>query len=490
MKQHLKFFSILIMAVLLISACGQTKQQDQESFALKTDLRDGKMVFVGVGGNIDGMVNPTLKAKVGDVVAIKLTSGEGAEHDITLPDFDVTSAHVTGKGSSTTVTFGVDKAGTFSYFCDLPGHRQAGMEGAFVVKGETSAVATQQASGSVPKAEISAPSVESSPAASVSDTSAVDPAPAAADAADIVHNPADLPGPIGDRGPTVVRVNIEAIELNGKLDDGTTFKYWTFNGKVPGPFIRVRVGDTVEVHLKNSADSIMTHSIDFHAVTGPGGGSVLLQTPPGQEKVLTFKTLHPGLFVYHCATPMVAEHIANGMFGMILVEPEGGLPKVDHEYYVMQNEIYTTQKYGTHGQLTFDMNDLLDEKPQYFVFNGAVGALTKEYPLKAKVGDTIRIFFGVGGPNYISSFHIIGEFFDKVYNLASLTTPPMNGVQTTLVPPGGAAVVELKVEVPGKYILVDHALSRMERGLAGYLEVTGPDQPDIYKSGPAGGSGN
>lgn len=481
MKRQLRFFPILLVTALFITACGQPKQQDQESYSLKTDLQGGKMVFVGVGGAIDGMVNPTLTAKVGDVVTIKLTSGEGAEHDIALPDFNVESAHVVGQGNSTTVTFGVDKAGTFAYFCNMPGHQQAGMEGQFVVNGETSAVATQQASGNAGLADANTTATGSDPVAPASDASVSDPAQAASDATDIVHDPADLPGPIGDRSPTTVRVDIEAVELDGKLDDGTTFRYWTFDGKVPGPFIRVRVGDTVEVHLKNSAANIMTHSIDFHAVTGPGGGSAVLQTPPGQEKVLTFKALHPGLFVYHCATPMVAEHIANGMFGMILVEPEGGLPDVDHEFYVMQNEIYTTQTYGTKGQLTFDMNGLLDEKPQYFVFNGAVGALTNEYPLKAKVGDTIRIYFGVGGPNYISSFHVIGEYFDKVYNLASLETPPMEGVQTTLVPPGGATVVEFKVEVPGQYILVDHALSRVQRGLAGYLEVEGPDQPDIYR---------
>jgi len=117
------------------------------------------------------------------------------------------------------------------------------------------------------------------------------------------------------------------------------------------------------------------------------------------------------------------------------------------------------------------------------VFNGAVGALTKERPLQAKVGETIRIFFGVGGPNMISSFHIIGEHFDRLYNLASLTSPPLTTVQTTLVPPGGAAIVELKLEVPGKYLLVDHALSRLEKGLLGFLQVEGPEHPELYREG-------
>jgi nitrite reductase (NO-forming) len=147
----------------------------------------------------------------------------------------------------------------------------------------------------------------------------------------------------------------------------------------------------------------------------------------------------------------------------------------------MQGELYTEQKLGAKGELTESYDKLMNERPEYFVFNGAVGALTKEKPLKAKVGETVRIFFGVGGPNYTSSFHVIGEIFDRVYSQGSLTSAPLKDVQTTTVPPGGAVVVDFKLEVPGKYMLVDHALTRVERGLAGVLEVTGPDNPDVFK---------
>jgi len=247
--------------------------------------------------------------------------------------------------------------------------------------------------------------------------------------------------------------------------------------------IRVRVGDTVELHLKNSPDSLMSHSIDLHAVTGPGGGAVATQTQPGGETMFTFQALKPGLFVYHCATPMVPQHISNGMYGMILVEPEGGLPPVDREFYVMQGELYTAQPFGTTGALTEDTNKLLDESPEYFVFNGASLALAGDnHALRANVGETVRIFFGVGGPNFTSSFHVIGEIFDRVYNQASLTTAPMTDVQTTLVPPGGATMVEFKLEVPGRYILVDHALSRLQRGLAGYLYAEGDQNPDVFNA--------
>jgi nitrite reductase (NO-forming) len=278
----------------------------------------------------------------------------------------------------------------------------------------------------------------------------------------------------------VVELELETIERMGNLADGTTYRYWTFNGQVPGPFVRVRAGDIVEVSLKNHEDSWMPHNVDFHAVTGPGGGGVATLADPGETKGFRFQALSPGLYVYHCAVPTAAQHIANGMYGMILVEPEGGLPPVDHEYYVMQGEIYTAEAFGTTGELTEDYEALLAEQPEYYVFNGATNGLTGENALHAEVGDTVRIYFGVGGPNKASSFHLIGEIFDKVYDLASISAPPLTEVQTISVPPGGAAAVDFKVEVPGTYMLVDHALSRAARGLIGQLNVEGEQQADIF----------
>jgi len=306
----------------------------------------------------------------------------------------------------------------------------------------------------------------------------------AAPVADVVRDATDLPGPIAKRGPQRVRIDLETIELEGKLADGTTYRYWTFNGKVPGPFVRVRVGDTVEVTLKNNEDSSLMHNVDFHAVTGPHGGGHATRAMPGETKGFTFKALNPGLYVYHCATPSVAQHIASGMYGMILVEPEGGLPKVDREFYVMQGEIYTEEAFGTPGEATLSPEKTLHERPEYVVFNGAVDALTEGgKPLKAKVGETIRLYFGVGGPNLTSSFHVIGEIFDKVYPMGSATTKVVNDVQTVTVAPGGAVMADIKLEVPGTYVLVDHALSRVEKGGAGHLIVEGPENPRIFKEG-------
>ncbi len=470
-----------IVVALLLTACAARGSSNRVTYLLKTGLDGDRMVYIGMGGTIEGVVNPRLEAKVGDIITIKLMSGEGAEHNVVIPDFNVDSGHVVGQGKTVSMTFGVDRPGSFAYFCDIPGHRQAGMEGALQVAGE--AVAAESAA--TPQMDMATMdgSTADSGASGGSAASAVT-------GADIVRDPTDLPGPLGGRGPQQVRVDLETTEVVGQLADGTTFTYWTFNDRVPGPFFRVRVGDTVEVHLKNNASSSMPHSVDFHAVTGPGGGAVFTSTPPGQETSFTFTPLNPGLYVYHCATPMVALHIANGMYGLILVEPEGGLPQVDREFYVMQGEIYTTGNFGDQGPQVADVQKLLDERPEYYVLNGAVNSLTTQRPLKANVGETVRIFFGVGGPNKTSAFHVIGEIFDRAYNLASVTAPPLTDVQTVLVPPGGAAMVEFGLEVPGRYILVDHALSRLQRGLAGFLVAEGPDAPEIFSGTPMPGSGH
>src|SRR5690606_34233747 len=227
-------------------------------------------------------------------------------------------------------------------------------------------------------------------------------------------NPADLPAPINNSGaPQHHVVEMTAIEVTGQLDDGATFRYMTFDGQVPGPMLRMTVGDTMELRLHNEMESLLPHSIDLHAVTGPGGGAEFTQTLAGEVSVFNFRALQPGLYVYHCATASIGHHISSGMYGLILVEPVGGLPPVDHEFYVMQGEIYTAQPFGTEGHLDFSHEKMLDEDAEYFVFNGAAGALTlDEYAMRTEVGDTVRIYFGVGGPNKISSFHMIGEIFD------------------------------------------------------------------------------
>lgn len=291
--------------------------------------------------------------------------------------------------------------------------------------------------------------------------------------------PPFVPKPVGNRKPMKLIVDMEIIEEEGEMADGVKYVYWTFGGTVPGSFIRARVGDEIEFTLKNHPDNKLPHNIDLHAVTGPGGGASSSLVAPGQEKTFSFKALNPGLFVYHCATAPVGMHIANGMYGLILIEPEGGLPPVDKEFYVMQGDFYTQGKYGDQGLQAFDMNKAIEENADYVVFNGKVGALIGDGALTSKVGETIRIFMGNGGPNLVSSFHVIGEIFDKVYvEGADLIN---HNVQTTLVPAGGAVTVEFKTDVPGSLVLVDHSIFRaFNKGALGILKVEGEENKQVY----------
>ncbi len=296
----------------------------------------------------------------------------------------------------------------------------------------------------------------------------------------ILTSPPRVPPPLSRKFSARVVVNLEVREVVAKLADGVEYTFWTYGGSVPGSFIRIREGDVVEFHLNNHPSSKLPHNIDLHAVTGPGGGAASSFTAPGHSSQFTFQALNPGLYVYHCATAPVPMHIGNGMYGLILVEPRDGLPPVDKEYYVMQGEFYTTGKYGEEGLQSFDMAKAIDERPPYIVFNGAVGSLVGDGALTAKVGEHVRIYFGVGGPNVTSSFHVIGEIFDKVYPEAGLSLPNSN-IQTTLVPAGGAVAVEFKVDVPGTFVLVDHSLTRaFNKGALGMLKVSGAENRVIY----------
>ncbi|HYE32880.1 MAG TPA: copper-containing nitrite reductase [Methylomirabilota bacterium] len=290
----------------------------------------------------------------------------------------------------------------------------------------------------------------------------------------------NVPPPIKRAYPAKVIVNLEVIEATKRLADGVSYVFWTFGGEVPGSFIRVREGDLVEFHLKNHPSSKLPHNIDLHAVTGPGGGAASSFTAPGHESQFSFKALNPGLYVYHCATAPVPLHVANGMYGLILVEPKEGLPPVDREFYIMQSEFYTTGKYGEEGLQTFDTAKAIDERPSYVVFNGSVGSLVGDKAIKAKVGERVRLYLGNGGPNIISSFHVIGEIFDAVYGEGGTVVNQRN-VQTTILPAGGSAIVDFGLEAPGTYILVDHSLFRaFNKGALGMLKVEGPENLLVY----------
>jgi len=295
----------------------------------------------------------------------------------------------------------------------------------------------------------------------------------------VLTSPPNVPPPTNRKYPAKVIVELGVIEKEMPISEGVTYTFWTFGGTVPGSFIRIRQGDTVEFHLKNDPNNKMPHNIDLHGVTGPGGGAASSFTAPGHESQFTFKALNQGLYVYHCATAPVGMHVGNGMYGLLLVEPPEGLSPVDHEYYVMQGDFYTTGKYREKGHQPFDMENAIAEKPTYVVFNGAEGSLTGDKAMAAKTHETIRMFVGNGGPNLVSSFHVIGEIFDKVRYEGG--THEQENVQTTLIPAGGAVMVEFHTEVPGSYILVDHSIFRaFNKGALAILKVDGPEDKAIY----------
>lgn len=295
----------------------------------------------------------------------------------------------------------------------------------------------------------------------------------------VLTDPPNVPPPITRKHPTKVIVHLEVVEKEMQMMDGVSYVFWTFGGTVPGKFIRVREGDFVEFHLKNHPDNKLPHNIDLHAVTGPGGGAASTFTAPGHETQFSFTALNPGLYIYHCATAPVGMHIANGMYGLILVEPKEGLPKVDREFYVCQGDFYTKGAYGEAGLQPFDMEKAMREEPDYVVFNGKVGALSGNTALKAKVGEKIRLFVGNGGPNMVSSFHVIGEIFDNVFRKGG--SVPDHNIQTTLVPAGGAAMTEFTLDVPGDFILVDHSIFRaFNKGALGVLMAEGTPNKNLY----------
>lgn len=288
--------------------------------------------------------------------------------------------------------------------------------------------------------------------------------------------------------PVLLKVPLTTMTKVAQMTNQYKYEQWTFNGIVPGPFIRARVGDVVELTLTNKDDTGNPHNIDSHAFNGPGGGAAVTTAEENESKTGYFRLLHPGLYIYHCAAAPIPVHIANGMYGLLYVQPaDSDLPPVDHEYYVMQSEVYhEPPEILDDGQrssvVEFSYPKGLREEPDAVIFNGSESALTLDKPLKAKVGESVRIFFGNAGPNLTSSFHVIGSNFLNLYRDGDVISPPGRFVSTVSVPPGGSTIADLKMVVPGTYTLVDHAIFRLDKGAVGFLNVSGEARPDICGS--------
>jgi nitrite reductase (NO-forming) len=403
---------------------------------------------------------PAIDVAAGQTLRLTLDDQGTIEHNVHLDLSSGSVDLVAGPGQTSTTTLTAPGPGEYTFFCSIPGHAEAGMKGTLkTVDASTPHVGhAARATGD----------------AEDSNGSMIQPLPLG-----LSRLPQPLvPSPLAPRDPTTVKVDLETREVTALLDDGIAYHFWTFGGTVPGPMIRVRQGDLVELTLKNAPDTALTHSINLHAVNGPGGGSVDTQVAPGNDGTIRFRALHAGVYVYHCMTPMVGQHVANGMYGMIVVEPPEGLPPVDHEYYLMQGDFYLKGDRDVQGLREFSLDKLLAEQPDYVVYNGSAGSLTGERALTARVGETVRFFFGVGGPNRDSAFHVVGESFDSLHPEGS--TEAVHDVQTTLVPPGGASMAEMKLSVPGHYMIEDHHITRLQRGAMADFEVSGEPNLDVF----------
>ncbi|MBO0883485.1 MAG: nitrite reductase, copper-containing [Mycobacterium sp.] len=478
----LAWLTLMLAAAFLIMSPGQNSRansttQPAVAANLPTDVTIQASEF---------KFNPTsLQLPSGKKVTITLQNTGSVEHDFTVDALGVKLSAPAGKAA--TGEFTLDNPGTYDFYCSVPGHKDAGMHGTLsVMASGVSALAPGPAAQAADPVNLA---VQAQGIAAAQATPEPRPVP---DGTQPLPAPLIAP-PVDHSQPTTVQVELETHKLTALMNDGVAYDYWTFNGTVPGPMIRVLQGDTVELTLKNAPDGGLTHSIDLHAVLGPGGGAKYTQVPPGDSATIRFQAMRPGVYVYHCATPMVSMHIASGMYGLIVVEPPGGLPKADHEFYVMQGDFYMQGDRALPGLRQFDMTKLMNEEPDYVVFNGHVGSLTGDNAMHASVGDLVRIFFGVGGPNLTSSFHMIGEIFDRVYPEGSLTVEPATNVQTTHVSAGGATMVEFTPVLPGTYTIVDHSIERMEKGAAGQMVIDGADNPDVLhvvQAGSGGGGGH
>jgi nitrite reductase (NO-forming) len=294
-----------------------------------------------------------------------------------------------------------------------------------------------------------------------------------------------VPPPVTRPDNRIVAYDLSVKETSAKIAPGLTYlSLWTFDGVVPGPVMRAKVGDVIRFTLHSDGKNVTSHNIDFHFVSGACGGCADTGVKPGEAKTIEVRALYPGLFMYHCAYNqdgnMAAVHIANGMYGFLIVDPAVPLPAVDHEFLLVESEFYVES--AGKGRGVCSLQDLMAENPSYIFFNGKSAELNP--PLTIRVNDRVRLYVGRGGVNGFAAFHVIGAIFDKVYpDGGTLDAPREHGIQTVTVPAGGATIVEFVAPVPGKLTAVDHNLSRdYFKGLGQVINVQGSASPEIYES--------
>lgn len=298
-----------------------------------------------------------------------------------------------------------------------------------------------------------------------------------------------LPGPIAEGAAPVpfapvlsqsrsITVRLDVVHQVQEVADGVKMMVWTFGGQVPGPTVRVRQGDKVKFVMANRSSETaqvtppMPHSMDFHsAMVNPQ--DKFRSIGPGQTIEFEFIAYYPGVYLYHCATPLMVEHLAHGMYGAMIVEPKEGYPThVDREYVLVQSEFYPklNGKKSKDGVTEIDSQAVAEKRPSIVAFNGRAFRHIQE-PLKAKAGEKVRLFVLNAGPSNFSTFHVIGGVFDRTW-IEGVPANELRGGQAVNLGPSNSAIVELLIPEPGKYDLVDHVFADARAGATGLIDAS------------------
>ncbi len=449
---------ILAAVALLSVGCGDDGPDDPGARAAAVQMQSTGVTEVVPGDTVDFVATEfafapmQLAAEPGTYRARLVNAGE-IEHDIR---FDGGEAVVAAAGETVEFDFVVPAEGV-GFWCSVPGHRDAGMEG-FVATSASPAPSAGHASGSS-TADVVEPNPDAPP------YELRDPRPPARGEGDGV---ALIVGGAPDGGD-LIEVEMVVEERLATVAEGFEQLIWTFNGTMPGPVIRTEVGDTVRVHLVNPAEASASHSVDFHA-SQVAWNDEMRSIAPGEDLIYEFTTDYAGVWMYHCGTDPVLHHIANGMFGMVIVEPEGGLPPIDDEFFVVQHEWYL----GPQGEVSsFAKANQAAPAPDFVMFNGAAFQY-KDHPIEIPTGEEVRLYVLNVGPSIDSSFHIVGTIFDSVTKEGVHLVRGNEGnwgSQAVDLAPAQGAIIELRAAEDGLYPMVTHAFNFPGRGALGLLQA-------------------
>jgi nitrite reductase (NO-forming) len=418
--------TLLILLAMTVSACQSIPTDQSEA--------DEAAIVGNLNINMLGMEYSPSKlhvAKAGHYL-VTVSNTASIPHDIVFSN-GIQLTIAPGQQASTSLY--ISDSG-LNYFCSLPGHKEAGMTGIITLNNEAP-----------PAIKVEADSAKSMPIAA--DYEPYDP-----------KVPALLPFETHN-------IYLVAEEKLNTVAKGVSQQLWTYNGKVPGPVIHVRVGDTVRVHLSNPSSNKLAHSVDFHA-SQVAWNDEMTSINPGEEKLYEFRADYAGVWMYHCGSNPALHHIASGMYGMVIVEPREGLPKVDHEFAIVQSEFYV----GKEGHIT-DLHKASSHGPDYVVFNGVANQY-KDHPIEVGTGKKVRMYALNAGPNEDSSFHIVGTIFSRVIKEGMELVPENKGhygAQAVDLGPAQGAIIEFTTAEDGLYPMVTHAFNFVGKGALGLIKA-------------------